>query len=58
MFFASGEMLPGRKRLKWSAVTNLSLRLAQNEPKQRKSKEEKLSLSYGWQRDLGEFSIR
>jgi hypothetical protein len=45
-------------QLKRSTVTKLTLQLAQNEQKQSKSKEEKLSLSYGWQRDLVEFSMR
>jgi len=39
-------------RLQASGVTKLSLKLAQNEQKQSKSKKQKLSLPYGWQRDL------
>jgi hypothetical protein len=39
-------------------VTKLSLKLAQNEQIQSKSREQKLALSDGWQRDLVEFSIR
>jgi hypothetical protein len=45
-------------RFNRAAVTKLSLKSAQNEQKQSKVKKEKLSLSYGWQRDLVEFSIR
>ena len=41
-----------------SSVTKLSLRLAQNEQKRSKSRKQKIALSYGWQRDLVEFSIR
>jgi len=33
-------------------------RMAQNQQKQGKSNKQKLSLSYGWQRDLPEFSAR
>jgi len=37
-------------------VAKLSLKLAQKGQKQNKSRKQKLSLSYGWQRDLVEFS--
>jgi hypothetical protein len=47
-----------REALKAASVTKLSLKVAQNEQKLSKSKKQKLSLSYGWQRDLVEFSIR
>ncbi|HEV2717989.1 MAG TPA: hypothetical protein VGU64_22180, partial [Terriglobales bacterium] len=45
-----------RGRLKLSSVTKTSLKLAQNERKLSKSMKQKLALSYGWQRDLVEFS--
>jgi hypothetical protein len=47
-----------RDRFNRSAVTKSSLKLAQNEQKQGKAKKQKLSRSYGWQRDLVEFSAR
>jgi hypothetical protein len=47
-----------RNWLTSSTVTKLSLKLAQEEQKRSKRRKEKLSLSYGWQRDLVEFSIR
>jgi hypothetical protein len=41
-----------------SGVTKLSLKLAQNAQKQRKSRKLKPTLSCSWQRDLVEFSVR
>jgi hypothetical protein len=40
------------------AVTKQLLKLAQNRQKSANSKKLKTSLSYGWQRDLVEFSTR
>jgi hypothetical protein len=43
---------------KEATVTKLSLKLAQNGPKSRKSRKLKPSVSDGWQRDLVEFCVR
>jgi hypothetical protein len=47
-----------REGPKTATVTKLSLKLAQNEQKSSKSRKLKMALSYGWQRDLVEFSMR
>jgi len=47
-----------KERLNGASVAKLSLKLAQKQQRQSRLKKQELSLSFSWQRDLVEFSIR